>query len=98
MNAPKGELRIEALDETGRVSAISEPVSGDNTKQLIQWKSGSSLASLSGKPVRFRFHLTNGQLYSFWVTPDANGASFGYLGGGSPDANGVRDMPLTAKP
>lgn len=98
INAPKGELRVEALDETGRVSATSEPMSGDSTKQLIQWKSASSLASLSGKPVRFRFHLTNGQLYSFWVTPDANGASFGYLGGGSPEANGVRDLSLSAKP
>jgi hypothetical protein len=98
IHAPKGGLRVEALDETGRISATSEPMSGDSTKLLIQWKSGSSLASLSGKPVRFRFHLTNGQLYSFWVTPDANGASFGYLGGGSPDANGVRDLPLAAKP
>lgn len=98
VNAPGGELRVEALDERGRVSFTSEPVSGDSTKQLIQWKGAASLAKLSGKPVRFRFHLTNGQLYAFWVTPDAKGASFGYLGGGSPDCDGVRDMPLPAKP
>lgn len=98
INARKGELRVEVLDETGRVSAISEPVSGDSTKQLIQWKSTSSLSKLSGKPARFRFHLTNGQLYSFWVTPDANGASFGYLGGGGPGYSGVRDVPVPAKP
>lgn len=96
--APKGELRVEALDESGRVSATSEPVSGDSTKQLIQWKSAPSLAKLGGKPVRFRFHLTKGQLYAFWVTPDAKGASFGYLGGGSPGSAGVRDEPLPAKP
>ena len=100
MNASSGELRVEALDETGRgrVSATSEPVSGDCTQQLIQWKGAPSLAKLGGKPVRFRFHLTKGQLYAFWVTPDAKGASFGYLGGGSPGSAGVRDEPLPAKP
>jgi hypothetical protein len=96
--APEGELRVEALDEEGRVSTSSEPVSGDDTKQLIKWKSAPSLASLSGKLVRFRFHLTNGQLYAFWVTPDANGASFGYVGAGGPDVPRVRDAPLFAKP
>ena len=98
MHAPQGELRVEALDEAGGVAATSEPVSGDSTKQRIQWKSAASLSKLSGKPVRLRFHLTNGQLYSFWVTPDAKGASYGYLGGGSPEANGVRDVPVAAKP
>lgn len=98
MHAPAGELRIEALSEEGKVVAASETARGDSTKQLIKWKDSTSLAKLSGKPVRFRFHLTNGQLYAFWVTPDPNGASFGYLGGGSLDASGVRDMPLPAKP
>lgn len=97
MHAPDGELRIEALSEDGKVIAASEAARGDSTKQLIKWKDSTSLAKLSGKPVRFRFHLTNGQLYAFWVTPDPNGASFGYLGGGSPEANGVRDMPPPTK-
>lgn len=98
MHAPDGELRIEALSEDGKVIAASEVARGDSTKQLIKWKDSTSLAKLSGKPVRFRFHLTNGQLYAFWVTPDPNGASFGYLGGGSPQANGVRDIPPPTKP
>ena len=98
LNAPQGELRVEALDEAGQVAATSESVRADSTKLRIPWKNVASLSKLSGKPVRLRFHLTNGQLYSFWVTPDSNGASFGYLGGGGPDANGVRDMPSSAKP
>lgn len=98
LNAPQGELRVEALDEAGQVAATSESVRADSTKLRIPWKNVASLSKLSGKPVRLRFHLTNGQLYSFWVTPDSNGASFGYLGGGGPDANGVRDMPSSTKP
>ena len=98
LNAPQGELHVEVLDEAGQVAATSEPVRGDSTKLRIPWKNAASLSKLSGKPVRLRFHLTNGQLYSFWVTPDANGSSFGYLGGGGPDANGVRDVPPSAKP
>lgn len=98
LNAPQGELRVEVPDEAGQVAATSEPVRGDSTKLRIPWKNVASLSKLSGKPVRLRFHLTNGQLYSFWVTPDANGASFGYLGGGGSDANGVRDVPPSTKP
>lgn len=97
LHAPDGELRVEALNEDGKVVASSELARGDSTKQLIKWKGSPSLARLSGKPVRLRFHLTNGQLYAFWVTPDANGASFGYLGGGSPGLPGVRDEPLPAR-
>ena len=32
--------------------------------------------------MQFKFYLTNGSLYSFWVTPSAAGASYGYVGGG----------------
>jgi hypothetical protein len=42
------------------------------------------LASLAGKPVRFRFHLTNGRLYAFWVSRDESGRSDGYLAAGGP--------------
>lgn len=98
IDAARGELFVEAIDEAGRVAATSKPVIGDSTKQRVEWKNVASLSELSGKPVRLRFHLTNGRLYSFWITPEANGASFGYLGGGSPEANGVRDIPNPAKP
>ena len=37
-----------------------------------------------GQTVSFRFYLTNGQLYSFWVASSANGASNGYVGANGP--------------
>ncbi len=86
------------IDEDGKVVASSEVTRGDSTRRLIKWNGIPTLAKFKGKPVRLRFHLTKGQLYSFWVTPDSNGASYGYLGGGSPEAKGVCDLPLTLRP
>ena len=51
----------------------------------------SILAGLAGKPVRFRFHLEDGSLYSFWVSKDPDGASGGYLGAGGPRYAGLKD-------
>lgn len=92
VNAPQGQLRAELLDSSGKVLATSKPISGDTTKQRIEWLDQPDLAKWSGKPVRFRFQLSNGQLYSFWVTEDAGGASNGYVGAGGPDFPGVRDV------
>ena len=94
--APSGALRVEVLDEQGKALA---PYSADNagvakamdsTKLSVQWK--NDLTVLANKPVRFRFHLTNGQLYSFWVSDSANGASRGYVGAGGPGFTGQRDI------
>ena len=67
------------------------PLGCDNTRQRVTWRGVESLARASGKNVRLRFTLTSGSLYSFWVTPDANGASHGYVAGGGPGFNGIRD-------
>lgn len=88
-----GGLRVEAIAADGSVAARSETVSGDRTREAIRWEGGGSLEGLKGQPVRFRFHLTKGRLYAFLVSPDPEGASYGYLGGGSPEARGVRDLP-----
>ncbi len=37
------------------------------------------LSTLRDKPVRFRFHLRDGRMYSFWVSAAASGASRGYV-------------------
>lgn len=91
-DAPQGELRVEALDAAGKVVAVSKPVTGDKTKQRVEWQERADLGTLAGQPVRFRFSLTNGRLYAFWVTPDANGASNGYVGAGGPEFSDVRDV------
>ena len=79
---------MEVLDENGT------PISGftkkdciglqkiDSTKARIQWKDNATLAALRDKPLRFRFYLTNGDLYAFWVSPWETGESRGYTAGG----------------
>jgi len=94
--APAGSLRVEVLDQAGTPIAPFTldncvPVTGDSTLQRIGWKGNPDLTTLAGKPVRFRFHLTNGALYAFWVSPDANGASHGYVGAGGPGFTGWLD-------
>ena len=37
------------------------------------------------------FHLTSGKLYAFWVSPQANGASHGYVAAGGPGFKGPTD-------
>lgn len=88
---PDGELRVELLDDQDRVRAMSVPVAGDSTRQRVEWQDHQVLSTFSGRPVRFRFRLTRGSLYSFWVTDQESGASHGYVGAGGPEFTGVRD-------
>lgn len=88
-----GELTAEVLGEDGKVLATSHAVSGDRTKQRLEWKEHADLSRWSNRHVRFRFHVKDGSLFSFWVTPDKDGASNGYVGAGGPDFGGVRDVP-----
>jgi hypothetical protein len=92
----RGELRAEVLDESGAplapfALALCNPVATDSTLHEVTWRGAVDLAALRGRPVRFRFHLKNGSLYSFWVSPDASGASRGYVGAGGPGYPGVVD-------
>lgn len=96
VDAPEGELRVEVLDRAGQ--AI-EPYTRDNcdvvrtdgTLQSVKWKGAGDLEKLAGKPVRFRFHLRQGKLYSFWVSPNRSGASNGYVAAGGPGFTTNRD-------
>tara|TARA_B110000263_G_scaffold92079_1_gene80496 strand:+ start:14613 stop:16148 length:1536 start_codon:yes stop_codon:yes gene_type:complete len=38
---------------------------GDSTEQVIRWKSGTDVSTLVGKPIRIRFILKDGDLYSY---------------------------------
>lgn len=91
-----GELRVEALDEQGNVIPgfgrdACEPVTADRTLQPVTWRGGADLGALAGRAVRFRFHLTRGSLYAFWVSPDESGASRGYVAAGGPGYDGTVD-------
>ena len=96
VDATAGELRAEMVDEGGRAIAPytlanSLPVRIDNTLQEVRWRGVEDLAGLAGKAVRIRFRLRHAQLYAFWVSPDASGASMGYGGAGGPGIPGSRD-------
>lgn len=86
-----GEVRVEVLDEAGKVIRSSKVASGDQTKLKVEWADGSDLSDMSGRNMKFRFHLRKGSLFAFWVTPDNNGSSGGYVGAGGPAFQGVRD-------
>lgn len=97
---PKGALRVEILDSQGnpvgpfnRENCI--PIQIDSTHQVVRWRTGGSgpkdLAALRQQAVRFRFHLTSGRLYAFWVSPEESGTSQGYVAAGGPGFSGPRD-------
>jgi hypothetical protein len=96
IDAPDGELRVEVLDRDGRVvpayaAARAIPVRGDSTRARVTWSGADDLAAIAGEPVRFRFQLTRGRLYAFWVSPSPDGASHGYVAAGGPGFTGLAD-------
>ena len=102
LDAPLGELRAEVLSEDGNVIspfmvANCVAVSGDSTRQRIKWEGADDLSRLSGRKVKLKFQVTRGRLYSFWVTPDANGASYGYVAAGGPGLTGPIDAPASSE-
>lgn len=96
-NSRQGELRVELLDSSGTViepftKDNCQPLMADKTLQMVTWRGGSDLSQQAGKPIRFKFHLRLGELYSFWVSPDDSGASHGYIGSGGPGHTGFIDV------
>lgn len=96
VSALNGKLRVAAVDKEGQEIALftlenCQAVSGDTTLQAVTWKGVKDLTSLHGTPVQFRFELTNGSLYSFWVSPDKSGRSDGYVAAGGPGYPGTID-------
>jgi hypothetical protein len=96
LDAPDGELRAEVLDRAGRViapftAAACRPVRGDSTRTAVQWTGVPDLRDVSGTPVRFRFRVTRGRLYAFWVSGSPQGESRGFVAAGGPGYRHVTD-------
>jgi hypothetical protein len=104
VDCPEGELRVDILRENvdnfrERREPIIEPftqgrciaVRANSTRHRVQWEAVEDLAPLAGQPVRLRFQLRNGRLYSFWVSPSSSGASNGYVAAGGPGFDGPTD-------
>jgi hypothetical protein len=95
-DARGGELTIEILGPDGNVlppfsRRSCRPVTADDSWRRVTWKSANDLSSLANRPVRLRFNLSRGQLYSFWISPDESGASHGYVAAGGPGFSGPTD-------
>lgn len=91
-----GSLAAEVVGADGRPVEGFEmencrPLSVDSTIAQLSWKGRKSLESLAGQPVRLRFRLTDGALYSFWISPSEAGESLGYNAAGGPGFKGGVD-------
>ena len=65
-----GSLRVEIQDADGKPLpgfSLEDCLEhyGDSVEQIVSWKGGSDVSSLAGKPVRLRFVLADGDVYSF---------------------------------
>ncbi len=94
---PNGLLAVEVCAVDGKPlrgfsRADCLPVAVDATKTRIKWQAADSLRPLARTPVRFRFHMARGELFSFWVSGSPAGASGGYAGAGGPGFAAARDL------
>lgn len=77
---PEGELFINAKSDWGEIvveflqpdgdeieGMRSTPVKADGVSLHVQWPNDNSLERLAGKPIRLRFTIKNGLLYSWKV-------------------------------
>lgn len=68
----RGQIKAEITDAQGRAampgwgSAQCVAITGDHLRTEVRWP-GHDLRELRGKSVRVRFHLTDADLYSYWL-------------------------------
>ncbi|MFL6417110.1 MAG: hypothetical protein ACJ74Y_15715 [Bryobacteraceae bacterium] len=96
VEAQNGEVTAEVLGTNGNpIDALTRQnclsIRSDSTCQQMAWRGVNDLAHLKGRPVSLRFHLRNANLYSFWVSQSASGASQGYVAAGGPGFSGPTD-------
>lgn len=90
-------LRVEVQDVAGNPIA---PFTAENciayhgnaVKTEIRWRGADDLSALRRRPVRFVFRMDRGDLFAFWVSANAAGASGGYLAAGGPGITATRDL------
>lgn len=66
---PGGGVRVELQDENGKAipgfeASNCQSLTGDSIEQTVSWKTSDSVAKLSGKAIRIRFVIQNGDVYS----------------------------------
>jgi len=98
-----GSLCVEALNQNNQViqpfsRQNCQTITGTSTKQMIAWTGASDLSAIANQPVKLRFYLRRGKLFSFWVSPAAEGYSRGYVGAGGPAFSSFKDEPDDGAP
>ena len=82
-DAGDGRFLVEVLDQEGKpvhgyTREDCDPLRQDALRQTVTWNGRSAVTSLTGKPIRLRFHLEEASLYSFeFLVTDATGGSAG---------------------
>jgi hypothetical protein len=66
----QGQLCVELLDKGGQplpgfAAGTSDAFRGDSLRHVVTWSGQRDVSALAGQPIRIKFRLTNGQLYSF---------------------------------
>ena len=67
-----GRLRVAVLDDQGKpVAGYTDqeclPIQQDGVQIPVRWRDHANLKTLSGRPVRLRFHLENARLFSYRI-------------------------------
>ena len=62
-----GSAMVQLLDHSGDVIADSQPISGDEVRLPVRWKTPVDLKSLSQGAVQLKIHLKDASLYAFWI-------------------------------
>ena len=63
----------------------------DFATERVRWRTTDDLGPLRDQTVSFRFFLSRGSLFSFWVSPSPDGRSRGYVAAGGPGFDGAID-------
>lgn len=96
-----GSLRVELLDAEGGVLpgfglAEAEEMIGDSLARTVRWKGGASVAAWAGQPVRLRFALKDGDLYSYRFRPRSGARGLASEAGGTgPNPGSTRPTFVT---
>jgi hypothetical protein len=64
-----GQVLVEIQDDTGKpipgfTLADCTPVYGDHIARIVEWKNGSDVSSLAGKPVKLKFVMSDADLFA----------------------------------
>ena len=86
----RGSFAAEVLDAGGTpIAGYTKeeclPVRAVNATALrMAWRQAGDLSPLAGREIRLRFHLTEADLYAWWLSPSVRGESLGHTAGGGP--------------